>query len=267
MTLKDYISFYQNAGLSDEAARARVGADILMSRISTSSISKNITIKGGVLMCNITGNSRRATMDLDFDFVRLGFSNDSIKGLIKTINDESENMVVSIIGEIKNLKQTNYHGKRVVVAISDPSDSVRIKLDIGVHTFTGINQEAIQFKIQSLKREVNLLANPKEQIFAEKILSLGKLGPVSTRFKDIYDLYFLIQNRLLDQKKTRACLLMFLGAGSYAFSTIEDLYFRIDDTLNNHVFSESASNPDFDWIEAPYDEVRAEILDFLFNLS
>lgn len=37
----------------------------------------------------------------------------------------------------------------------------------------------------------SLLINSEEQMFAEKLRSLLKFGPLSTRFKDVYDMYYL----------------------------------------------------------------------------
>ncbi|WP_369127268.1 nucleotidyl transferase AbiEii/AbiGii toxin family protein [Treponema berlinense] len=37
----------------------------------------------------------------------------------------------------------------------------------------------------------SLLINSKEQMFTEKLRSLLRFGPVSTRYKDIFDMYFL----------------------------------------------------------------------------
>ena len=37
----------------------------------------------------------------------------------------------------------------------------------------------------------SLLINSDEQMLAEKLRSLLKFGPLSTRFKDVYDIYYL----------------------------------------------------------------------------
>ncbi len=36
-----------------------------------------------------------------------------------------------------------------------------------------------------------MLINSDEQILAEKLRSLLKFGPFSTRYKDVYDMYYL----------------------------------------------------------------------------
>ena len=38
--------------------------------LSKGTLNRNVTIKGGVVMRSKTGNVRRATQDLDIDFIR-----------------------------------------------------------------------------------------------------------------------------------------------------------------------------------------------------
>lgn len=61
---------YRSEGYSALLAEARVCQDIVLKAISESSLSRNVTIKGGVVMRSITGNVRRATRDIDFDFIK-----------------------------------------------------------------------------------------------------------------------------------------------------------------------------------------------------
>ena len=48
-----------------------------------------------------------------------------------------------------------------------------------------------RFKVISDDAGVVLLVNPKEQIFVEKLKGLLRLGAISTRYKDVYDLFYL----------------------------------------------------------------------------
>jgi len=70
----------KNEGYSEVNAEARVCQDIVLKAIAQSSLNRNVTIKGGVVMRSITGNYRRATQDIDFDFIRY-----SLSGLMKKI--------------------------------------------------------------------------------------------------------------------------------------------------------------------------------------
>ena len=52
----------------------------------------------------------------------------------------------------------------------------------------------MQFSLALDETTATLPANSKEQIFAEKLKSLLKLGTRSNRLKDIFDLYYLLNN-------------------------------------------------------------------------
>ena len=65
-----------------------------------------------------TGNVRRATQDLDLDFIRYSLSDASIDAFISKLNC-LEGLTFKRVGEIKELKQQDYHGKRVYVQITD----------------------------------------------------------------------------------------------------------------------------------------------------
>ena len=54
----------------------------------------------------------------------------------------------------------------------------------------------------------SLLINSKEQIFAEKLRSLLKFGPLSTRYKDIFDLCYLTE--YIDRVRLMECLATYI---------------------------------------------------------
>ena len=85
MDLREMRQNYINDGYEPLDASAKVCQDILLAKISKSSLNRNITIKGGVVMHNISRDSRRATMDLDFDFIKYSLDDKSIKAFIEKI--------------------------------------------------------------------------------------------------------------------------------------------------------------------------------------
>lgn len=73
-------------GYSQANARSKVCQDIILKAISASRLNRNVTIKGGVVMRSKTNNIRRATQDLDIDFIRYSLSDESIDGFIQELN-------------------------------------------------------------------------------------------------------------------------------------------------------------------------------------
>ena len=61
---------YVEEGYTELLAESRVCQDIVLKAISESTMNRNVTIKGGVVMRSITGGVRRATRDIDFDFIK-----------------------------------------------------------------------------------------------------------------------------------------------------------------------------------------------------
>ena len=150
--------------------------------------TSEVTIKGGVVMSGITDAVRRATMDLDFDFLGYSLGDVSIKRFVQRLSRAAE-CKIQIDGEIQELHQREYRGKRIYLLLTDDAKhSIRTKVDIGVHSYKSIEQVDFRFKVISDVGGVVLLVNPKEQIFVEKLKSLLRFGIVSTRYKDVYDM-------------------------------------------------------------------------------
>ena len=72
--LEELASEIRNDGYSEVNAEARVCQDIVLKAIAQGSLSRNVTVKGGVVMRSITGDVRRATQDMDLDFIRYSLS-------------------------------------------------------------------------------------------------------------------------------------------------------------------------------------------------
>ena len=84
--LEEIINNLLDEGYDEELAPAKLCQDIIIKAISESRLSRNVTIKGGVVMREITNNIRRATKDLDMDFIqsyinRIGYSKTAIEYL------------------------------------------------------------------------------------------------------------------------------------------------------------------------------------------
>jgi predicted nucleotidyltransferase component of viral defense system len=195
---------FKKEGLSEANAEARVCQDIVLTAIAESRLSQYVTIKGGVIMRSITGNVRRATQDIDLDFIRYSFEEDSIHRFINNLNC-LEGISIKITGTIEELSLQEYRGKRVYVRISDDSGhSFTSKIDLGVHKNMQIEQEEYCFDVCMNDEGASLLINSKEQIFAEKLRALLRFGPLSTRYKDVFDLCYLTD--FVDRLRLKECI-------------------------------------------------------------
>ena len=239
MKLNTIREAYIAEGASYLDASSRTSQEVILTLIAKSPLAKNVTIKGGVVIQHISGNNRRATQDLDFDFVKYSIEDDSIRAFIKRLNEQSEDIHIAITAPIEELKHQDYSGKRVNIRITDvDGTNIDTKLDIGVHNSIAPEQKNYCFDLGKLDDSVTLLANTKEQIFTEKLKSLLRLGAVSTRYKDVFDMYYLAVIEGLDKD---AIMMNFRTAifddKTMRENNIADIVSRLDKVLHDPRFA------------------------------
>ena len=267
MLINELINKYIGRGYSFKDAQNLAAEEIIIKKISSSPLANNITLKGGIVMFNLSKNARRVTQDIDFDFIRYSLDNESIYFFIEKLNDVNDGILVTVRGSIEKLHQENYKGARVNLLLIDRTKTkLKIKLDIGVHTYCIIEQKTLIFTFENDKDTIKINVNPSEQIFVEKILSLGRLGVLSTRYKDIYDLYYLIENKLINIDTIREILPIFLISSSKKPDNIIDLINFVIDTLEDKYFALEANKPAFKWIDIDYEILKKTIIEFILKL-
>lgn len=269
MDLREIRQKYMNDGYEPLDASAKVCQDILLAKISKSVLSSNITIKGGVVMHNISRDSRRATRDLDLDFIKYSLDDKSIINFIEKLQYPKTDISIKIIGKIEELNHQDYNGKRVYVELKDKKhNKIETKLDIGVHKNFDIEQDEYCFDLNNINENVTLLINSKEQIFTEKLKSLLKFGFVSTRYKDIFDFYYLINNENLDKEKLLKCFnILIFKDESMKENSINDIFKRINRILHNRNYLRSLNTAKNNWLELPIDDVVENVLRFFETMQ
>lgn len=120
MDLFELIQKYEEKGYSNVDASAKVAQDIILLKISKSLYSQKVTIKGGVVMHSISNDLRRATRDLDLDFIKYSLNDKSIKNFINKLNNK-ENFSINIVGRITELKHQDYRLKKSYLKYKSPN--------------------------------------------------------------------------------------------------------------------------------------------------
>lgn len=136
---------------------------------------------------------------------------------------------------------------------------INAKLDIGVHKDFEIEQEEYCFNLDVFNESVNLLINSVEQIFVEKMKSLLKLGYVSSRYKDILDFYYLINNCNMDKDK----LSIYFKKYIMLENTPEDIYIRLQKIFARQDFKNNFHSIRNNWLELPIEEVIDGVLTYM----
>ena len=260
--------YYRGLGYSDNNADARVCQDIVLKAIEKSKFGRNVTIKGGVVMRSITNDIRRATEDLDIDFIRYSLGDDSIRSFISGLNC-LEGLTIEIKNDsIEPLSQQEYSGKRVYIVISDNEGHLlESKIDLGVHTNLKIEQEDFCFDVCLDDEGASLLINSCEQIFTEKLRSLLRFGPFSTRYKDIFDFCYLKNH--VDKDKLEECIKIYiLNEESLRETTMEDIRKRVGMTFKNRRFKDNVEMAgDRNWLQMDVDEAFRVVQEFLNSIE
>ena len=204
MNIREEIDKIREEGYNEANAEARLCQDILLKAISESSLKRNVTIKGGVVMRNLSKSARRATQDMDLDFICYSISDESIRAFIDKLN-QMDGLKFTLNKPIKELNHQDYSGKRIFVDIVDEYDyMIEGKIDIGVHKDLDVEQEEYCFDICFQEDGASLLMNSREQIITEKTKSLLRFMTRNTRYKDVFDIYYLKDN--VNLEKIQYCM-------------------------------------------------------------
>lgn len=266
MNIAEMVNKLIAAGYGNAPARAKVAHDIFLAAIKAAGFKDNVTIKGGVVMSGLSKNVRRATMDMDVDFVRYSISDTAIQRFVKKLN-ALVGVNIAIRGPIVELKHQEYRGKRVYLTISDGNGTqVVTKVDIGVHTRVEVRQKDFTFDVVTGARGVKLLANSKEQIFVEKLKSLLRLGAFSGRYKDVFDMYFL------RDKITRRTLKSYMKMYIYDDPKMRErdaaaVAERARNILQSSGYTRGLRNKKFAWIDVDPSSVVQSLMEFLVGLG
>ena len=266
MNIAEMVKKLIEEGYANAPARAKVAHDIFLAAIKAAGFKDNVTIKGGVVMSGLSRDVRRATMDMDVDFVSYSIGNAAIEKFVKRLNN-LEGISISIRGAIAELKHQEYRGKRVYLTIADESGTqVVTKVDIGVHTRVEVKQRDFTFDVITAARGVKLLANSKEQIFVEKLKSLVRLGAFSGRYKDVFDMYFLRDK--LSRRTLKAYMKMYIyDDPKMREKDAAAVAERVQNILKSAGYARGLRNKKFAWIDVAPNDVVQGLVEFLVGLG
>ena len=220
-------------------------------------------------MHSISKDLRRATRDMDLDFIKYSLEDNSIIRFIEELSNVDDGIKIKIDGEIKELHHQDYDWKRVNIELFDKyGNKLKTKLDIGVHKLLDIKQDEYCFDLSIINKNANLLINSKEQIFVEKIKSLLKLGFRSTRYKDLFDFYYLINKTELDKEKLMNCFnILIFKDETMRENNIKDVVNRLQMTFNSNAYRNHLSNPKNNWLDITVDDAIMSVLKYIKSLG
>lgn len=266
MNLQELMDEYYEEGLTRELAASRVCQDIVLKAIAEGPLSRNVTIKGGVVMRSLTKNNRRATRDIDLDFIHYSLDDDAIREFIKRLNC-IDGIKIDMADTITELKHQDYHGKSIEVKITDKyGNTIKSKIDIGVHKHMEIEQDEYCFDVCLDDNGATLLKNTVEQSFVEKLRSLLKFGANSRRYRDIYDMFYL-KDVATDEKMAEMIRILVFDDPEMFEKTMSDITKRLNKTFKDEQYLSRVSASRQRWIDNDIHEITDGIVSYLQKIE
>lgn len=259
MDLQEILSRLKTEEASPANAIARLCQEIVLVGIARSPMKEYVTIKGGVVMRSISEDSRRATIDMDIDFIRYSLDDAMIRKFIEKINCV-DGIKILVTGKIEELKQQDYRGKRVHISITDDEGHIyNSKIDFGVHKYLEIEQDEYCFGVCVDEEGAVLLVNSREQMFVEKLKSLLKFGTYSTRYKDVYDMCYLTDG--IGKEKLHACLRIYIfNDSSMRENNMNDIRERLSFIFRDKTYCERLNDSQKNWLGITQQEAFDKIM-------
>lgn len=176
----------------------------VLERLEKSKYRDNIILKGGVLLASIIGEDLRTTKDIDATLKSLPLNIDSIRNIFGEILsiDIDDNVNFEIVN-IKDIRlEDEYGGFRINV--KGTFDKIRTNFFIEITTGDIITPREIKYKYNSIfeDKKINIMAYTIETIIAEKFESITSKNITTTRAKDFYDIYIIVNNHIDKVDKT-----------------------------------------------------------------
>ena len=170
----------------------------VLMRLEKSKYKNNIILKGGVLLSSIIGSDMRTTKDIDATLKSIPLNEESIRNIFEEILSIDIND--GFIFKIENIKdirlEDEYGGYRINVY--GEFDKLKTHFFIEVTTGDIITPREINYKYNSIfeDKTINIMAYTIETIIAEKFESIISKNITTTRAKDFYDMYVIVNNHI-----------------------------------------------------------------------
>lgn len=267
MNLYDEMERIKSLGYNEQNAQSKLGQDIVLKALSDSGMAENVTIKGGVVMRSISDDVRRATQDLDLDFIRYSISDSSISKFVEKLNC-IDGISLKLVGKIIELNHQDYRGKRINISIVDSEGTtISVKMDIGVHNDLSIEQEEYSFDVGFQDDAVSLLINSPAQMITEKLKSMIRFGSRNTRYKDVFDIYYLCKN--VDMNLLKDCIskYIFLDETLQNVTNMDEVIARLDRMFSNTNYINALKSSDKNWLDISVDEVIKGDMEFIKSIE
>lgn len=170
----------------------------ILMRLEKSKYRDNIILKGGVLLSSIIGSDMRTTKDIDATLKSIPLNEETIRNIFEEIlSIDIEDGFIFNIESIKDIRLDDVYGGYRINVYGE-FDKLKTHFFIEVTTGDIITPREIKYKYNSIfeKKTINIMAYTIETIIAEKFESIISKNISTTRAKDFYDIYIIVNNHI-----------------------------------------------------------------------
>lgn len=177
----------------------------LLERISISKYKDNFILKGGMLISAMLGIDSRTTMDMDTTIKGIPLTKDNITNIMDEIcNIEIDDNVTLKINKVELIREDDDYGGYRITFEAKYNNEMPVIMKIDITTGDKITYKEIEYSFTLMleDRKIQIWSYNVETIIAEKFEAIVKRGVLSTRIRDYYDVYMLIntQSKIIDKK-------------------------------------------------------------------
>ncbi|MBR0464956.1 MAG: nucleotidyl transferase AbiEii/AbiGii toxin family protein [Clostridia bacterium] len=199
--------------------------------------------------------------------MRYSISDDSIRRFAEKLNCV-EGLTIKLEGRIVELNHQDYKGKRIFLSITDAEGtSISLKMDLGVHNDLSIEQDEYVFDIDFQEDTVSLLINSPAQMITEKLKSMVRFGARSTRYKDVYDIFYLSGRVNMVQLKECIQRYIFDDITLRNVTDMKAIVTRVERMFNNPSYFRELHKSDKNWLDISDDEILKADLAFIKGIA
>lgn len=176
-----------------------------LARLAVSKYKDNFILKGGMLISAMLGIDSRTTMDMDTTIKGFALTKDNITNIMDEIcNIEIKDNVTLKINKVDLIREDDDYGGYRITFEAKYNNEMPVIMKIDITTGDKITYKEIEYSFTLMleDRKIQIWSYNVETIIAEKFEAIIKRGVLSTRIRDYYDVYMLIntQSKIIDKK-------------------------------------------------------------------
>lgn len=166
----------------------------ILKAIARSDYKDAFILKGGYLIGQIIGLNKRTTMDLDVTLKGISLDINTLVAIFRKIVNLADSPFLFNVEFAESIRGDDKYGG-VRLKISASYEHLREYVFVDITTDDAITPGKINYQIQSVfdGARIDIWSYNLESILAEKVETILSRGEASTRPRDRYDVYVLVQ--------------------------------------------------------------------------